>query len=235
MKNLNFTSIGLISSCFKEKFGIPRQPGLVTAAKAQLALDERFNEECVRGLEGFSHIWLQFIFNQTQSQGWNSMVRPPRLGGNKKVGVFASRSTFRPNPIGLSVVELNSIEIKSSRLILHLSGCDLVDGTPILDIKPYLPYVDAIPEAKAGYAKEKPIKKMTVLMNNEIIQACHQASNRLGEDIEILVRQLLELDPRPSYHENNSNEQRIYSMKLHDFDLRWQYCENNTIKVLNID
>lgn len=235
MKNLNFTAIGLISSCYKEKFGIPRQPGLVTAAKAQLILDENFSEECVRELEGFSHIWLQFIFHQTQSQGWKSMVRPPRLGGNTKVGVFASRSTFRPNPIGLSVVELNNIEMKSSRVVLHLSGCDLVNGTPVLDIKPYLPYVDAIPEAKAGYAKEKPAKKMTVLMSDEIIQACDQASNRLGEDIAILVRQLLELDPRPSYHENNSNDQRIYSMKLHDFDLRWQYCENDTITVLSID
>ncbi len=235
MKNLNLTSIGLISSCYKEKFGIPRQPGLVTAAKAQLLLDESFSEECIRELDGFSHIWLQFVFHQTQSQGWKQMVRPPRLGGNKKVGVFASRSTFRPNPIGLSVVELENIEIKSSKLVLHLKGCDLVDGTPVLDIKPYLPYVDAIPEAKAGYAKEKPIKKMKVLMNDATTQACRHASSRLGEDIEILVKQLLELDPRPSYHENNTNAQRIYSMKLYDFDLRWQYCENDTIKVLSID
>ncbi|MEB8432539.1 tRNA (N6-threonylcarbamoyladenosine(37)-N6)-methyltransferase TrmO [Cocleimonas sp. KMM 6892] len=235
MKSLNFTPIGLISSCFKEKFGIPRQPGLVTAAKAQLKLDKIFTEESVRELEGFSHIWLQFIFHQTESQGWKPMIRPPRLGGNKKVGVFASRSTFRPNPIGLSVVELEGIEMKSSGVVLHLKGCDLVDGTPILDIKPYLPYVDAIPEAEAGYAKEKPSSYMTVLMSDEIIQACHDASHRLGEDVEVLVRQLLELDPRPSYHENNTNDQRIYSMKLLDFDLRWQYCENNTIKVLSID
>ena len=235
MKILNLTPIGLISSCYKEKFGIPRQPGLVTAAKSQLILENSFNEKCIRELEGFSHIWLQFVFHETQSQGWKPMVRPPRLGGNQKVGVFASRSTFRPNPIGLSVVELNEIETKSSRVILHLTGCDLVHDTPVLDIKPYLPYVDAIPEAKAGYAAEKPAKKMTVLMNNEIIQACHQASARLGEDIELLVRQLLELDPRPSYHNISSKSHRVYSMKLHDFDLRWQYCENDTIKVLNID
>ena len=235
MKTLNLTPIGLISSCYKEKFGIPRQPGLVTAAKSQLILENSFNEKCIRELEGFSHIWLQFVFHETQSQGWKPMVRPPRLGGNQKVGVFASRSTFRPNPIGLSVVELNEIETKSSRVILHLTGCDLVHDTPVLDIKPYLPYVDAIPEAKAGYAAEKPAKKMTVLMNNEIIQACHQASARLGEDIELLVRQLLELDPRPSYHNISSKSHRVYSMKLHDFDLRWQYCENDTIKVLNID
>ncbi|MCL4157993.1 UNVERIFIED_CONTAM: hypothetical protein GTU68_003715 [Idotea baltica] len=235
MKSLNFTPIGLISSCFKEKFGIPRQPGLVTATIAQLTLDESFSEESVRELDGFSHIWLQFVFHQTQEQGWKPMVRPPRLGGNKKVGVFASRSTFRPNPIGLSVVELERIESKSSQIVLHLRGCDLLDGTPVLDIKPYLPYADAIPEAKGGYANEGPVKKMTVLMSDELIQACKHASNRLGEDVEVLIRQLLELDPRPSYHENNTNLKRIYSMKLHDFDLSWQYCENNAIKVLSID
>ena len=235
MKTLNLTPIGLVSSCYKEKFGIPRQPGLVTAAKSQLILDKVFNEESIRELEGFSHIWLQFTFHETQSQGWKPMVRPPRLGGNQKVGVFASRSTFRPNPIGLSVVELNEIEIKSSRVVLHLTGCDLVDGTPVLDVKPYLPYVDAIPAAKAGYATEKPPKQMIVLMSDEITQACHQASDRLGEDIELLIRQLLELDPRPSYHNVDSKNHRVYSMKLHDFDLRWQYCENDTIKVLNID
>ncbi|PID33741.1 MAG: tRNA (N6-threonylcarbamoyladenosine(37)-N6)-methyltransferase TrmO [Thiotrichales bacterium] len=233
MKNLTITSIGSISSCFKEKFGIPRQSGLVASAKSQLILNKCFNEECVRELDSFSHIWLHFIFHQTASQGWKPMVRPPRLGGNKKVGVFASRSPFRPNPIGLSVVELDSIEIKSSQVILHLKGCDLVDGTPVVDIKPYLPYVDAIPDSMAGYAKEKPIKKMEVLMDSEVIQACQYASIRLGENIEVLVKQLLELDPRPSYH-GTTNTQRIYSMKLYDFDLKWQYCENNTIKVLSI-
>lgn len=235
MKTLNLRPIGLISSCYKEKFGIPRQPGLVTAAQAQLILDECFDEACIRELEEFSHIWLQFVFHQTQSQGWKSMVRPPRLGGNEKVGVFASRSTFRPNAIGLSVVELINVEIKSSRVIVHIRGADLVDGTPVLDIKPYLPYVDSIPDAKAGYAVEKPRKKTTVLINKEIIEACHQASARLGSDIELLVQQLLEYDPRPSYHTNKSKSDRIYSMKLHDFDLKWQYCENDTIKVLSID
>lgn len=235
METLNFTPIGLISSCYKEKFGIPRQPGLVSEAKAQLTLSDGFGEECIRELEGFSHIWVQFVFHETQSQGWKPMIRPPRLGGNRKVGVFASRSTFRPNPIGLSVVELTSIEMKSSKVILHLSGCDLVDGTPVLDIKPYLPYVDAIPDAVAGYATEKPSKKMTVLMNDEIINDCQEASARLGENIELLVKQLLELDPRPSYQENSLISDRIYSMKLHDFDLKWQYCENDTIKVLKID
>ena len=104
MHTLDFSPIGTVLSCYKEKFGIPRQPGLVKDAKAQLVLDKMFSEECVRGLEDFSHIWLQFIFHKTRQQGWKSMVRPPRLGGNKKVGVFASRSTFRPNPLGLSVV-----------------------------------------------------------------------------------------------------------------------------------
>ena len=234
MHTLDFSPIGTVSSCYKEKFGIPRQPGLVKDTKAQLVLDKMFSEECVRGLDGFSHIWLQFIFHKTQQQGWKSMVRPPRLGGNKKVGVFASRSTFRPNPLGLSVVKLSQIEIVNSTVVLHLLGCDLLDGTPILDIKPYLPYVDSISNAEGGFAGAEPEKIAEVFFNEQSQVQCKQASERFDEDIESLVMQILELDPRPSYQHHNSDKERIYSMKLYDFDLKWQYCENNKIKVLGI-
>jgi tRNA-Thr(GGU) m(6)t(6)A37 methyltransferase TsaA len=234
MHSLGFTPVGYIVSCYKEKFGIPRQPGLIKEAKSQLILNQIFTEECVRGLEAFSHIWLQFIFNGTQQQGWKSMVRPPRLGGNNKVGVFASRSTFRPNPMGLSVLALDTIEVKKSRVILHLLGGDMLDGTPVLDIKPYLPYVDSIPDAKSGYAKGRPESSCDVYFTDEARNQCRLASARLDEDLETLVVNILQLDPRPSYQHEALGKERIYSMKLYDFDLKWQYCENNKIKVLGI-
>jgi len=233
MHSLDFQPIGYITSCYQEKFGIPRQPGLVSAAKSQLILANSFGEESVRGLEYFSHIWVQFIFHQTKKKGWKTMVRPPRLGGNKKVGVFASRSTFRPNPIGLSVVELENIELQKSRVVLHLRGCDLLDETPILDIKPYLPYAESIPDAKAGFASTKP-ELVEVNFTDLANVQCEKASQRLGENIHILITQILALDPKPSYQNINSQTDRIYRMKLYDFDLSWQYCENNKIKVLAI-
>ena len=136
MNSFDFSSIGFISSCYKEKFGIPRQPGLVKSATTELHLNKQFSEESVRGLEGFSHLWIHFVFHKTLQQGWHSMVRPPRLGGNAKIGVFASRSPYRPNALGLSVVELLSIEQQQSGIVLQLGGCDLLDKTPVLDIKP---------------------------------------------------------------------------------------------------
>ena len=236
MTALQLSSIGIISSCYKEKFGIPRQPGLVPAAMAELVLGDEFGEESVRGLEGFSHIWINFIFHQTQAQGWKPMVRPPRLGGNEKVGVFASRSTFRPNPLGLSVVELLSVEIRKGRVVLHLGGCDLLEGTPILDIKPYLPYADTIPNAKGGFAETKPEALLEVVFSEEAELQCKQADQRIDHakvggcaSVKVLITQILQLDPRPSYqHESN----RIYAMKLHDFDLKWRYFDNNKIKVI---
>jgi len=235
MTTFEFSSIGTISSCYKEKFGIPRQPGLVPEAKAQLMLNAEFGEESVRELADFSHIWIQFVFHATQSQGWKPMVRPPRLGGNKKVGVFASRSTFRPNPIGLSVVALDTVEIQRGAVILHLLGCDLLDGTPVLDIKPYLPYVDSIPTAIGGFANESPQNledTQDISFTTEAQLQCKHASERLDQDIEALIRQIIQCDPRPSYHGIDYN--RVYSMQLYDFDLKWQYCENNEIKVLGL-
>lgn len=234
MQSLDFNPIGFISSCYKEKFAIPRQPGLVNAAKSELILEGIFDEESIRGLEDFSHIWLQFIFHETEQQGWKPMVRPPRLGGNKKVGVFASRSTFRPNPIGLSVIELERVEIRESLVVLHLIGADLMDGTPVLDIKPYLPYVDSIPDANGGFANQRPGASVEVYLSKESQVQCEKLSVENGENIEILIKQVLELDPRPSYQRNNTDSDRIYSVKLYDFDLKWQYCENNKIKVLSV-
>jgi len=141
-----FAPIGVIHSCFKEKFGIPRQPGLVPAARAVLELLPPYNRQrrCA-GWRVFSHIWVSFVFHACWTSRGNRPVRPPRLGGNRRLGVFATRSTHRPNPIGLSAVELERIETGSGQVLLHLKGADLMDGTPVLDIKPYLPYSDVIP------------------------------------------------------------------------------------------
>jgi len=228
-----FAPIGTISSCYKEKFGIPRQPGLVKGEQSVLHLDKKYGEESVRGLAGFSHIWLSFVFDATQKQGWKPLVRPPRLGGNQKVGVFASRSPFRPNPLGLSVVRLLSIETSSDSVLLHLDGCDLLDGTPVIDIKPYLPYVDAIPDAAAGFAPLAPAKNREISFTIEALAQCQQAEERLQTPLQSLIKAILELDPRPSYQQAQSGK-RVYSMKLCDFDLHWQYCDNNHIKVLGL-
>lgn len=230
MTTFSISSIGTISSCFKEKFGIPRQPGLVKSAPAQLILNQSFTRNSVSGLSGFSHIWLNFVFHETYQKPWKEMVRPPRLGGNEKVGVFASRSPFRPNGLGLSVVELSHIEQQGDRVVLHLLGCDLLDGTPIVDIKPYLPYADAIPDATGGFAPGFPDKAMQVHFSEGAREDCNQAQLRLQQDVLSVIEGVLRLDPRPSYKKGEVNK-RIYSMKLFDFDLKWQYCENNQITV----
>ena len=235
MDIFNFTAIGSITSCYKEKFGIPRQPNLVSSAQAELILNQTFTEESVRGLDDFSHIWISFVFHASfttrQAQDWKPMVRPPRLGGNKKVGVFASRSMFRPNPMGLSVVELVGIDYRKSGVVLKLRGSDLMDGTPVLDIKPYLPYADAIPKAKGGFAQNNPEIKYVVEFSEKAKHESQQASERLAQNIELLIQQILQLDPRPSYQQR-TDESRVYSMRLCDFDLKWVYLDDNQIKVL---
>ena len=208
------TPIGIIYSCFKEKFAAPRQPGLVPAASAQVQLHSPYNQaDTVAGLEKFSHIWLTFMFHQTAQQGWKPKVRPPRLGGNKKLGVFATRSTFRPNPLGLSLVKLESIDI-SNGVTLHVSGADLIDQTPILDIKPYLPWVESIPSAKSGFASDDQILQLPIYYSD---QAQRVLSSR--PDLTALIEQVLLHDPRPAYQQN---PERIYGCHIADINLRWQ-------------
>ena len=206
--------VGVIHSCFKEKFATPRQPGLVTAALAQVELIEPFNQiDTVDGLEGFSHIWLSFIFHQTLGQGWKPKVRPPRLGGNKKLGVFATRSTFRPNPLGLSLVKLESIDT-SKGVILHVSGADLIDQTPIVDIKPYLPWVESVPTAQSGFASGEQILQLPIYFSP---QAQHTLLNR--PELRELIEQVLQYDPRPAYQKD---PERVYGCHIADINLRWQ-------------
>lgn len=220
-----FDTIGIIHSPYKEKFAVPRQPGLVTAAKAQLELLPPYNQiDSIRGIEDFSHLWLTFVFHQTADKGWKPLVRPPRLGGNKKVGVFATRSTFRPNPIGLSVVTFEGIEQKNKKLFLNISGIDLVDGTPILDIKPYIPYADALPDAKGGFAQDKPEKNIAIEFSPQALEAIHRNETRYPE-LKLLIEQVLAQDPRPAY--KGKNDTATYGMTLHDLNITWSVSEEN--------
>ncbi|HRD49333.1 MAG: tRNA (N6-threonylcarbamoyladenosine(37)-N6)-methyltransferase TrmO [Candidatus Competibacter sp.] len=214
-----FTPIGFIHSCFRQKFGIPRQPGLVPAARATLELLPPYAQpEVVRGLEGFSHLWLLFVFHGVPIGHWQPTVRPPRLGGNRRLGVFATRSTFRPNPIGLSAVALERIEISKGRVALHLAGADVLDGTPVLDIKPYLPYADRIVDATGGFADAVPARLSAVEFNPTAAAFC--AAGPHG-DLRELIAQILRQDPRPAYQQTDSAP-RQYGMTLYDCEVRWE-------------
>ncbi len=213
--------IGVVRSCFKQKFGIPRQPGLASEARATLEFHPPYGRpEAFEGLEQFSHLWLIFLFHHNPpARAWKATVRPPRLGGNKRRGVFATRSPFRPNPIGLSVVELAEIERQGHRVRLHLKGVDLLDGTPVLDIKPYLPYVDKIDHARGGFAASAPESPLAVRFTPAAQQRCRQLEQRYP-GLETLIRQILASDPRPAYrHEQAGSE---HGMRLYHFDLRWR-------------
>lgn len=231
--DLTVNPIGIISSPYKEKFGIPRQPGLVTEAQATLTLLPPYNQpETVRGLEQFSHIWVIFAFHATQNQGWKPTVRPPRLGGNKRLGVFATRSTFRPNPLGLSVAKLSAIQVQGCTINLVLTGTDLLDGTPVLDIKPYLPYADALPQASAGFAQAMPLARQTVCFSALAAVQCEQQQVRWQTNMRRLIEQILSQDPRPAY-QHGQPQARVYAMRLYDFDLRWRYTPTG-IEVLEL-
>ena len=222
-----FSPIGHIRSCFSEKFGIPRQPGLVPDARAVVDIEPTFQRiEAFQELEGFSHIWILFVFHQCRST-WKPTVRPPRLGGNRRVGVFASRSGFRPNPIGQSVVELVSIEAGRGSLRLHIKGVDLMDGTPVLDIKPYLPYADCRPHARAGYAGDKPQAVKQVVFSPAATKACRELENDSRPNIGSLITGLLSLDPRPGYAD--TSEKRNYGMRLWDLDVKFSVDDNQFI------
>jgi tRNA-Thr(GGU) m(6)t(6)A37 methyltransferase TsaA len=216
-----FPAIGIIHSCFKEKFGIPRQPGLAPLATAELELLPPYNDSCaLDGLEGCSHIWVQFVFHANSRGEWKPKVKPPRLGGNKSLGVFATRSPTRPAPIGLSVVKLEGIAEANGKLVLQLSGVDFLDGTPVLDIKPYVPYVDLVPTAINKFADAAP-PLIPVEFNNGASVFCREYHQNTHIDLANLIRQILQQDPRPQYQQPEPN--RIYGMKLLDLDVQWQY------------
>ena len=219
-----FRPIAHIETDFKEKFGIPRQSGRVEAVGRIVFLPEYRNPDALRGIEGFSHLWLLFDFSLAHREGFTPTVRPPRLGGNRHVGVFASRSPFRPNPIGLSSVRLLSCEVGEDGPVLTVSGVDLLDGTPIYDIKPYLPFSDAHPDATAGYAAEGEGHRLQVVYAEGVTPPADTQTAALLADC-------LAEDPRPSYQEDAA---RIYHMRLGEYEASFTVC-GETLTVVKID
>ncbi|WP_281648690.1 tRNA (N6-threonylcarbamoyladenosine(37)-N6)-methyltransferase TrmO [Parendozoicomonas sp. Alg238-R29] len=217
------TPVGIIRSCYREKFGIPRQPGLAASARARLVLTGKSNcPEAVAGLEAFSHLWIQFLFHQTQNDGWRPTVRPPRLGGTKRVGVFATRSTHRPNPLGLSLVKLEGIHQKNAQVWLELSGIDLLDQTPVVDIKPYLPWADSVDSAEAGFAPTEP-DDHPVWFTDQALELCHHYEEKNGQPLQQLIVEVLSQDPRPAYLKKRLRED--YGILLWEYNIRWRVTE----------
>ena len=231
MAEFEFQSIGIIESCFKQKFSIPRQPGLVPEATATIILEPEFGaEEIVRGLGNFSHIWVIFVFHKSQISKNKNTVRPPRLGGEKRMGVFATRSNYRPNPIGQSVVKLESVEHKNNLTLIKVSGGDFLDGTPVLDIKPYVPYVDSIPSATSTFAAQAPEKQFSVKISSDALEQIEEASKKTGVDILQFVESLLSYDPRPTHVQPN----QVLATRIFDYDLKWK-IDNDIATVVSLD
>ncbi|MFI7856883.1 tRNA (N6-threonylcarbamoyladenosine(37)-N6)-methyltransferase TrmO [Pseudomonas promysalinigenes] len=220
--------VGIVHSCFKEKFAIPRQPQLAPAARGVLELLPPFDQgDAVAGLEQVSHVWLLFLFHQALEDKPRLKVRPPRLGGNKTMGVFATRATHRPNGIGQSVVRLEAVE--PGRLLL--SGIDLLDGTPVLDIKPYVPYADSVAGASNLMASEPPVA-IEVSWNDGALPQAHAHGLRLGQPLMELIEQCLAQDPRPAYQV--PPPERVYGVKFWDVQVRWHYPQPGHIQVLEV-
>jgi len=231
--NYSFTPIGIVHSCFPDKFGVPRQPRLAPAATGRIELLAPYNrEEAVRELDGFSHIWVVFVFHDTKRETWKPTVRPPRLGGNRRVGVFASRSPERPNPIGLSLLTLDGVQTGEGRVILQVSNLDLIDGTPVLDIKPYVPYADSVAGARAGFAPWAPDSHLPVRFSDTAQQQLQQFTMQYPA-LEALIVQVLQQDPRPAYQDKTADSERVFGMRLYDLEIKWQ-LQNGVMQVLEV-
>ena len=221
--------VAKIRTDFKTKFGVPRQSGLVRGLKGRIVFEPEFrNAEALRGLEGFSYIWLLWDFSEAHrdDEGWSPTVRPPRLGGNQRMGVWATRSPFRPNNIGLSSVKITKIDLYTPEgPIIEVEGADMMDGTPILDIKPYLPFTDSHPEALGGFAEEQ--NKMTEPLKVEIPS---DIASWFDSDKLEALRGVLAADPRPHYQQD---PERIYALEFTDYELKF-YIQNDTVVVTTV-
>lgn len=201
---------------FPEKFGIPRQSGIVEELKGTIVFEPEYrSNDAVKGLEGFDYIWVLWHFDGTQRENWSATVKPPRLGGNTHMGVFATRSPFRPNPIGLSCVKLDGVEFTVSGPVLHVSGIDLRDQTGIYDIKPYLPYVDCHPKARGGFAGEVQDYALEVEFPEELLEYFPESKRKA-------IVEVLRQDPRPSYHDDPN---RKYGVSFAGFDVHFKVRE----------
>lgn len=207
-------TIAFVRNDFSSKFGIPRQPGLVPELTSTIVFEPEYRvPEALRGLEGYSHLWIVWEFHQAQRETWSPTVRPPRLGGNTRVGVFATRSPFRPNPIGLSVVKLLGVEhVEGLGTVLRVSGADMMDGTPVLDIKPYLPYADCIPEATGGFTQTTEKRQVTVECDERWLAV-------VPPDKRDALLGVLRQDPRPAYQ---NDPERVYGFGFAGLEVRFR-------------
>ena len=227
--------IAHIHTDFPTKFGIPRQSGMIPELKAQIVFEPQYrNVDALRGLDEFSHIWLIWKFSETERDEWSPTVRPPRLGGNKRMGVFATRSPFRPNPIGLSCVQLDSIEWGTPNgTVLHVSGIDLMNGTPIYDIKPYIPYTDCQPDATSGFVDVDCRDAMHCVSTGTTITTVDFPEHLLQQIPPEKRKALLAVlanNPRPAYQINPT---RVYGLPFARFDVRFM-IEGNVLKVVEV-
>ncbi|UZE95175.1 tRNA (N6-threonylcarbamoyladenosine(37)-N6)-methyltransferase TrmO [Alkalimarinus alittae] len=235
MSDNQFTldTIGIIASPFKEKFGIPRQPSLARNITSEIIITPAYNRiEAFKELEQFTHLWLTFIFHQNLRSEWKPSVRPPRLGGNKKIGVFASRSPFRPNNLGLSAVEFVGIRHSQNQISIIIRGADLVDATPIVDIKPYIPYSDSIPNASAGYASEAPCKPLIVIFSALALEQIQALNPKQYPNLTLIIEDVLSADPRPAY--KTGQDSKVYGVRLYDIDVKWQVT-GEQVEVMSVD
>lgn len=232
---LKFTPIGYLESCYKDKFGTPRQPGLSPHALSQLKLRSDLQpQESLDGLEGFSHIWIIFVFHENQVSRFHAKVHPPRLSG-KSMGLFATRTPHRPNPIGLSLVKLEKIEDG----IIYLSGADLIDGTPVLDIKPYIPDVEAVPYAKVGWVSEVPQRNIDIDFSDVAEAALSQWMLKMNQsNLKQLIKDTIRLDPRPNVYKGfegaDSPYRKNHVFRLYDKDICFEFVEENRALVTEI-
>lgn len=218
MQPYTVTPIATVHSPYKQKFGVARQPGLVPAAEVCIELNSRFGADSVRGLETFDYVWISFIFHDVLNEGWSQLVRPPRLGGKQKMGVFATRSPHRPNHLGLSLLKLERIET-AKPVCLFCSGADLLDGTPVVDIKPYIPFVEAKPDAAGGFAAAKP---------RELAVGWHKncGAEKLAANERELIAQSIAQDPRPAYQDI---PERVYVMSVAQYEIKFQINGANAL------
>lgn len=216
--------IAFIKTPFTQKFGIPRQSLRAESAEGTISVESEFcDENAFSGLEKFSHIWLIFDFSEAHREKWSPTVRPPRLGGNKRVGVFATRSPFRPNNLGLTVCRLLKIYKDNGKILLKVSGIDLLNGTPIYDIKPYIPYADSIPEAEGSFAESEKSHKLNIIISEEL-------KSLIPKNIMSVAAECLSEDPRPSYHSDGKE----YTMRLYDYDFTF-FVEKENLTVKKIE
>lgn len=221
--------IGIIHSPYKEKFAVPRQPSLVEGIISEIELLPPYNTiDAFRGIQQYSHLWMIFGFNLVEDHSFRPLVRPPRLGGNSKMGIFACRSPFRPNNLGLSAVTFKEIIKRNNTLILKIGGGDLVEGTPIYDIKPYIGFSDAKLEAKSGFATEKP-SIIEVRYDNSASDFLNSLDSNKYPLIKELISDILAYDPRPAYRKKEQEDLHNYAVKLYDFDVKFKVLKDHIL------